>query len=120
MRSKLNTSGIEKPPNFGAENPVFAYRAGFRNKAKMLQAFLWKTGALGIGIGLLCGVSYVVDTSWLAGNRGSLLKNIMTYAFFAGCLFCVLGLIWGYWWHEHMRSSFQSAYGLEGDEAKPK
>ena len=75
-------------------NPVFDYRASFRAKAGKLQRLLIVGG---LALFVICG------GTWLAGCC----QAVTGVSSLVGVLTCLLGIGWGFYWRNKIRTEFR-------------
>ena len=91
-------------------NPVFDYRASFRAKANRLQRLLILGG---LSLFFACGIAFPVCS-------GGALRVAAGLASLAGLLLFALGLAWGFYWRNRIRSEFRRLLFTTEGEAKSK
>jgi hypothetical protein len=84
------------------DNPVFAYRAGFRRAAAIIQR--WS-----MLIGFACLL--VGSATWLVAVEGSRTQRAGGWQCLIGLVLIVAGILWGLWWRGHLREAFRKEFG---------
>ncbi len=91
-------------------NPVFDYRANFRATAGRVQQALLAGGLL---IFVVFGIVFL-----LVGAADGW-RPIAACLTVAGAALCLLGIAWGFYWRNKIRSEFRAVYGPPADDPEP-
>jgi len=100
---KPDVSASPPPAPHSQTNPVFAYRAGFRNVAHRVQSF-----SMLLGLVLLIGGG----TGALFAAVSPRLQVVLLSVCGAGAALLAGGIAWGFIWRIHLRNCFRREYGL--------
>ena len=92
------------PPLTATGNPVFDYKAGFRQTAQSAQRILFLSGILLIIAGI--AGRFVVPAN-------PEMKLALRYAPLLGVALVGLCGIWGFWWRSKLRADFQREFSIK-------